>query len=502
MQLMPESPTDTRQRRITRREARQDVLVAGVLCLAHVALAYYYRLRIDLEIVNLWPGVMQALPTEALRTHLLESLWHLHAQPPLLNFLIGILAKIFGDDYVHALVHLQVWMGASTVGITYLIGVRLSRSRIVAGLVAVVYVLLNPGIILLELVTYYSIMTTFFLALGALCVLVYVERKQPAALIAFVLCLNLAILSRSLYHLVILVPVVALAVILAETRWRRVLVLSAAVCLLSLGWYAKNWLVFDMFGASSWGGSNLWNIVNVRYSDADLQAFAAEGVIDQVVADLPPFAQTSDYEAYGFDQTSDVDVLSRDNYNNINIIAISRAYGDSSLALIRHEPLHYLKNVYGSYKIFADPVCHYLYSHANAARMDDHCTINARWFWGQPLTDQLNKLVHEDFTSPFLFVFPITLLVYAAHLLISYRFSLAAWLAYIRREPVLIYAGMIVVYTVAVSCLVEYGENNRFRVVIAPLLWPLVAALLVRGIRLSRSKIPRRYNRIKHLKGD
>ena len=58
------------------------------------------------------------------------------------------------------------------------------------------------------------------------------------------------VLTRSLYHLAILVPAIGAAAVLARDR-RTVLAFGLAVSLLPAGWYAKNLAQSGFFGASS-----------------------------------------------------------------------------------------------------------------------------------------------------------------------------------------------------------------------------------------------------------
>src|ERR1041384_4318525 len=74
--------------------------LALAAALAHAAIAAAYvvhgvSIRHDFG-PSTWDFFWQTRPTEALRDRALQSLWHLHAQPPLWNALNTPLIKLFG----------------------------------------------------------------------------------------------------------------------------------------------------------------------------------------------------------------------------------------------------------------------------------------------------------------------------------------------------------------------------------------------------------------------
>ena len=92
---------------------------------------------------------MHFVELDLLRDRLLESLWYLHGQPPLMSVLLGLLLKAFGDHYAVALHAVFVAMGAATgAGIVALL-LRLGLAARTSVGVAIAYSLL-PAVLIYE----------------------------------------------------------------------------------------------------------------------------------------------------------------------------------------------------------------------------------------------------------------------------------------------------------------------------------------------------------------
>ena len=107
--------------RINRDLDRSDFVCAGMITLLHALLAALYITQFELTIlvdnkVGNWDWFMQTLPLTALRTDLWRSLWFLHAQPPLLNLVGGILSQLFYPHLLEALHVFNVVLGALLSG--------------------------------------------------------------------------------------------------------------------------------------------------------------------------------------------------------------------------------------------------------------------------------------------------------------------------------------------------------------------------------------------------
>jgi hypothetical protein len=198
-------------------------------------------------------------------------------------------------------------------------------------------------------------------------------------------------------------------------------------------------------------------------------------VIEQVAAEIHPFTVPSMYTSHGFNETSDIDVLSNDDFNNINIIAISRAYGRSAVGVMCDDPKTYFRNVGRAYRAFCVPSSQYLQVSENAAKISEIEWVYSRVFQGQWLCEYLADETDvtegvDIFRSLLFFVLPLMVLGYLCSAVWRCGLRPAAWGKMISRDPATAMAMFFIVYSTAVCCMAELGENMRFKFLIESLL--------------------------------
>lgn len=458
----------------------------------HVILATFYAWRgVDGAAFPQpgWDWFWQTLPAEALRGDLWRSLLFLHDQPPLFNLLGGMAHAVAPDTPLRFLHGFYVLLGAAMSGMMVTVTHTLLGGQARPRTVLVIALLLaaNPALLLFEAYPFYTLPSAF-LVVAALWCLCRATRGATAAWrvrwsIAFVLALNLLILMRSLYHLVVLVPAIALVCVLAGERWRRVLVATLVVSLLSLGWYGKNAAIFGFFGGSSWLGLNLWKIATWTTSDeeeaelrGELREAARRGEVHPAVALVQDFEKPSRYRRFGFVDTSDVATLQRDDHHNLNIISIAALHQDEAVRYIRRNPLRYLRNVGIAYATFCAPSSVYKHLDRNARHLGWHEPAVSRVVLGQGLFDRLGW----PMGSFWLVIIPLALGGYAIVLVRRFRARGTGWRATLAHESPMLATAALIGYTVAVSSLLDCGENLRFKFLVEQPMWVFVVALVWR----------------------
>jgi len=177
-----------------------------------------------------WDFFWQNLSTADLRERALQSLWYLHTQPPFWNAFNAPLVKIFGDLQPEALQLLHLLMGAA---MAVLIATRLTAS-VAAGVVAGALVALDPALVLYEAYALYETLCAFLVMVMFLALVKAGPEGRTGPLLVVLAALSVLVLTRSLFHLALLVPAVAGAAVLAR-RPRLVLVWGAAFALLPAG---------------------------------------------------------------------------------------------------------------------------------------------------------------------------------------------------------------------------------------------------------------------------
>jgi hypothetical protein len=433
-----------------------------------------------------WDAFWQTLPIESLRGDLLGSVWNLHAQPPLHNLYGGLLAKLFYPHHLEWMHYINIFLGSCIPAMVGVIVWRVSRNKFWGILAALLYGL-NPSLLLYEAYPLYTLPAAFLVTASIFCLAMFCPNRKTGWLYAFVVLVNLLILTRSAYHLAILAVVIPGAVMLADAKRFRVLAVCLLLSTVSIGWYAKNYSQFGFFGSSSWAGQGLWRITGKDYPQEKKDQLLARGVIEPAAAKVHTFTPPSMYKQYGFDKTSDIDVLGRDDFNNINIIEISRAYQRSAFGVIRDDPKTYFRNVGRAYREFCVPSSQYLQVSDNASKIAQHEWIASRIFQGQWLCEYLAELIGVDiFRSLLFFVLPLMVLGYLFSSLRRCGLRPAAWCEMIRRDPTTAMMMFFIVYSAAVCCMAELGENRRFKFLVEALLWSAALSLAARLLQRRR----------------
>lgn len=456
---------------------RRDAAWAGVLALAHAALAFVYITWFEVTILvdsklSDWDWYMQTLPLDALRSDLWRSLWYLHAQPPLLNLVGGLLIQRFHPHHLEALHLLNILLGALISGMFYLLAAHFVRRR----WIAVVWALLlafNPALYLYEAYVLYEVMTAFLVMATLVALIWHWQTQTPPALYAFLFALNLLILTRSVYHIVLLAPALLLVWWLAPAQARRrVVFVGALICLLSLGWYAKNFVLFDTFSASSWSGIGLWKAASRGDKLPYLPALVEAGVLDAAVVAEGAFAPPSHFVQYGFDRSSEVAVLANDDFNNINVPAISALYGRNALRLIAQAPGDYAYTVYLSYLQFSQPAARFKHLAPNAEEIPWHEMLYADLLQGGAVMGRYGSLQF--------FLLPLAIFLYIVQYVRQWVAVRGNLPAVVRANPVLFWCALIIVYTTLVSITMEYGENDRFKFLVEFPIWLFIPVVFSR----------------------
>jgi len=460
-----------------------------VLFVIHILTALYYKwhLGMDIEIDvprNTWDFFWQTLSLHDLNDNLLKSLWYFHAQPPLFNIYGFIMHKIAGIAQLQAMQYFQIMLGGIMSAIIYFILLSIVKKRIFAFVLALV-ISLNPSMFLYEAFLLYSLPVAFLVILSLFFLAKYDKSKLLIYLVMFVVTLNVLILTRGLFNLIILIPFILFGAILANEKWKKFLLYACIISSISFGWYLKNYNEFGFFGASSWMGSNLWRNVSQNYSKNELKAFYKNDVIEEGAVCKKYFDSPTTYAEYGFDLHSEIKVLNADDYNNINMIAISQMYLESAKNLIRVDPMHYLNNCTEAYGRFCQPSFSTGFVTRNAALIPRHTQA---WAWMQG-----RQLFHGEpkwLSSFYALLIPFCIIHFCVRLLFGIGADPRKFIAYVQQNSLPTAMIFYISYVSLVSSLFEYGENCRFKFSVESLIlcyffgvvcFPLASRLIIYG---------------------
>jgi hypothetical protein len=416
---------------------------------------------------------MQYLDPALLKTDLLQSLFYLHSQPPLFNLMLGLVLKMSPAPALSYSILFKtagILIPLACYGALSAIGVK----RLTALLITIVF-MLNPTLILYENLLYYSYIETFYIALALFFLARWGLEKKTSSLAlfwAFLLCLGL---TRSVFHPVFFLLTGAVitwylwrraaAKPLAEAFLRSCIVVVIPLILLC----SKNASVFGFFGTSSWEGMNLWTKVNT-FVPEQLEELHARGIVSTtaIKAELRAFQPITHY----FNAAALKNILCHcpadcsttkstgyPNFNHSGYIIVSQQLMRNALALIRYEPSQFLFYTLGSYSLTlwhsSDSVhglfennmdvvkkLESVYRFLHFGFMGVESKLDAR-MWGRTIV--ISILFSIFYLSTIILAFKKNDRISPALMILC------------------IFCLIIHAYTITVSSIIEFGENNRFR---------------------------------------
>jgi hypothetical protein len=447
--------------------------------------------RFDASLIDM--GFQFIDPTLLRRTPL-ESLYYLHAQPPILNFVTALaLRSPLGTAVSLRLLFLGVGLVATLVMFLLL------RELAVATLPALIVTgcfMATPTVVLYENWYYATYLVFAGLLLAGWCAARFFRRGTLASLAGAMSALAGVALTRSTYHLVVVAVLGLLVVVLGPRSRRRVALLGLALALVVVGgWYVKNWVEFGAPTASTWFGMNLANIALHNQPPGRVAGEVRAGRLGHL-AEIPPFSPLPAYRGRRPDPTG-VAVLDRarkqgsrwPNYNNIAYIGISDRYGVEAVRFIRRHPDWYLEMVGASFRYAFTGTATYPFVTRNAVTVAPALTAEERLL-GQS-TGRSRLLLPTAGSAPAAGQIEWVLVAAYALALIAALTdaAVAVWRRRTPKQPraTVIFLGAMVAAGLLAN-FADLGENMRFRFETDGLVVVITAAVVGSGIRLLRKR--------------
>ena len=342
---------------VKRSSHRRTALLLGVLHMALSTAAYHAGVSPGrLGGLGHWDGVWQTIPTELLLEHPLQSIWHLHAQPPAYACWGWILLKIGGVGGFPFLLRLaHILLGGITVGVTFRLILAMT-GRVRWALAGGLIMLFNPSLIYFQAYILYEMLLIGLLTTSAWLLWRLLTFDCRRHLFLWVVVLNIVVLTRSLYHVVFLVCGLLFALPAWKSLGLRKSLLIMFVALVPSGsWYIKNLNQYGFCGPSSWYGLGWFKTAASMYAHEDLNRLKDHGIIDAWVLKDPYQGEVSDAIQLFPPSGTGVAILNRMDFHHASIPQLSRAYAVNALQLIRHQPSMYLRAVHDGYMRFCRP---------------------------------------------------------------------------------------------------------------------------------------------------
>jgi len=485
-------------------QQRTTALDAGfVAALWSVSVAAYFAAGVRFD-TSPFPAYIQFIDDTLLRERLLESIWYSHAHPPLLNVVVGLALRAFGDNAWTALALLFHALGLIAALGIFALALRLSGSRL-AAYACTSLVVLSPGFVLYQNWLMYTFLELVLLVVSAVALYRFLDHQSSGWAVAFFSSLAALVLTRGFFHLGWFVLVAAYAIWAAQSR-RQALSAAAVPLLLASLWYAKNYFYFGTFAASTMFGLGLSNIGTLTVPREDLAVLVEEGVVSPLAL-VSRYEQTALLFSASNDPPSGVPVLDLPrksagafNYNFRPLIAINQQYASDSLAVIRHYPASYVIGVFIANRLFFSPSSmNEYFSPANRAAVEPFERVFNPLLYGVAAEARFIAQPHFGFDQP-------------PSLEVNTSVALVIWsglllvLGWLRVRPAFVgpapddrracitlgYLLFVLLYVYGLGTLVELGENYRYRFVAEPLFVVVTAVLAVDSVRALQNRWRRR----------
>jgi hypothetical protein len=417
---------------------------------------------------------MQYLDPLLLKSDLLKSLFYLHSQPPIFNLFLGMVIKL---SAIPSLSYELIFNTAGAVislsfyGILMCLGIN----WIISLFISLVF-MLNPTLILYEHLLYYSYFEVLFVSLSLFFLICWCRDKKYLNVLLFwifLLCLGMI---RSVFHPVfILVTSVILSsylwFLVKEKRCAKVLFLSSFLALAPLSVLClKNTLVFGFFGTSSWEGMSLWTKVN-GFAPEQLEEFRDRGIISPlaVKAELRAFQQPignyfteSELKNIPCHHPADCNQFKSTGYPNFNhsgYVYLSKQLFMDSLALIAYAPSQFAFYTLGSYSLtlwHSSDSVHALFEKNMEVVKKLEKIYRFLYFGFLGVESKLD----ERMWGRTIIITILFMIIYISTLINAFKKD--------DRELTgiklfCLFCLIIHAYTLTVSSVIEFGENNRFR---------------------------------------
>ncbi len=469
---------------------------AAVLLLFALSRLGFYALGVRFDASTL-TSFWQFLEVEQLRDDLLRSVYHQHSQPPLFNLYLGAVLKAAPGDATPWFRASYLALGAALHLALYRLLIRLGVSVRVS-LVFVALFLLSPACIAYENHLLYTYPVAVVLIGAALFLHRFAERGRARDGVAFFALLATAVWLRSVLHLVWFVGCLALVLFVMRGAQRRVAVAALLPLCLVVGLYAKNLALFGSPATSTWLGMSVARRITQQTSLPQRRELVRQGVLSPLAL-IEPFSPLHHYPPrYRTVAGPDVPVLRAarrssgfTNFNHVAYVQISRIYLSDAWTLLRRNPELYLESLPRAWlRFFASPT-DYWFARSNVLALGRLDRAYSALLYGVPeaWSPPPGPVDWEPLANPWRGAGYL----WIAASLGSVVFAFVAGARAVRRTRadrsrglVLLFAAFTVVYVACTVNLIELGENNRFRMMVEPLLFALVACAVTSAADLRR----------------
>ncbi|MBM3125639.1 MAG: hypothetical protein FJZ87_11320 [Chloroflexi bacterium] len=420
-------------------------------------------------------GAWHLIDPALYQTDFLRSIFHLHSQPPLMNFFIGFVYRSSPSFHQEVLQILYLGMGVLLAISIY----RLCKDLELGGWLSSAFTIcfmVSPATVFYERSLSYGYPITVLLALAGVFFFRFAGHGRNGHFLFW--SLALMALTWSLFHWVWLLLVWALTFTIHTNR-RQVILAGLAPFLLVTTRYGKNLVQVGDFTSSTWAGMNLSKIVTFRTPEKERKQMIRRGELSEFAL-IPPFRNPLAYlEILPHTPKTGIPVLD-DIYTSIGsrkfqqlvYAEASRLYLMDALHLIRAMPEAYLRSIFQAVYIFFHPASDFDPILGNRSRIWEFDQWWNRIFHGQWLGDETS--IERNVSRSILHVGWWILAGFLGTVVFGVRYLWIHRMDLSSAVPALVVFMMFnILYVTLIGNTMDIGENNRFRFSIDPYLMVL-----------------------------
>lgn len=463
---------------------KRDVFILLFFFVITRLLLYILGIRFDITPLH-W--FYQFLDPQNLRSHLLQSLFYLHSQPPGFNLFVGLILKLANGYELIVFSTIYRLIGLTSILALYTLLRKLKVSSPLA-LLSVMFFAISPPVIFYENWLFYTYPVTCLILISSLFLYNHFENETWTSLFFFFLIIALIVITRSLFHPIWFILILIGLLVSEKHSIKKVLLCALLPFLIIASLYLKNYLLFDQIHATSWFGMNLTKMT-FTIPFEKITPLINKGEISDIAV-IKPFRNPEAYTKYAnFDTLTGIPVLDKKyrstgftNFNHIGYISVSKQYYSIAQYLIKKYPNYYGLSVIKAFYTYLRPC-----SDKKITAGNNRLRIN--WWFDfyekYLLGDVLNNAWQTYYTNRFgqkrkvrinfLYIFIPVLYVWGIVLTIKSKRIFEFSRTDIR---MLKYFMFNIIYVTMIGNFIDASENMRFRFLIVPFTYILIALML------------------------
>ena len=468
---------------------------------------------------NVFPDTQQMhlISPDMFRNNLLESVFFLHAQPPLFNLFIGIILMLFPVNSIPVFHFIYMVIGLMFMLSLFLLMTRLGVSGKISAVLTVLFIV-SPPVIQFENILYYTYPVVTFLCMAALFLHRFLGSARLRDGFIFFTLMSLVVLTRSLFHIAWFYLIFSVLLFFMRHEWKRIILVSCIPMLLVTFSYGKNLYVFGSFSNSSWLGMNISRITTLMLPEDERILLTAQGKISELSL-IRPFSGIWVYRDKGYKSKSvktNIPVLDQEyypsggnNYNNIEYPRLSKQYLKDAIYIVLHCPHEYMEGLSRSFRNYFFPTSDWFAMFWQLLGNREKILYLEKFYnfviFGQVFNyndPTLQKgYYHEEYSQYFAKIGFFILIGFCTGVCYCIRLMLKAFF----KKPVntacaltLLFFLINIAYVTVIGNFLEVGENQRFRFNIDPFILTIVGLFLHNGLKKVYTKRKRMRNSKDH----